>query len=78
MGKVKEAYAELEDLCERLSEISVSLCDTMPLGDVLYGLGFDEARNGIRSDLENAMNRLRYDVIPHKYDNKVVDLSTKG
>ena len=31
MGKVKEAYAEIEALGERLAEISVDLCETLYL-----------------------------------------------
>jgi len=59
MGKVKEAYAEIEALGERLAEISVDLCETLPLGDALIGLGHDDVRKSIRADLDIAMNRIK-------------------
>lgn len=78
MGKVKEAYAEIEALGERLAEISVDLCETLPLGDALIGLGHDDVRKSIRADLDRAMDRLRYDILPHEHDKKDVDLINKG
>ena len=59
MGKVKEACAEIEALSERLAEISVDLCETLPLGDALIGLGHDDVRKSIRADLDIAMNRIK-------------------
>ena len=78
MAKVKDTYAEVLALHDKLRELRDSVCETVELGDALTELGFDYERRQLQRNLEALMDLVSYDILPHKYDKIDVDLSTKG
>lgn len=78
MSKVKDVYAEVLELHNKLTELRDSVCETVELGDALTGLGFEYERASIQRKLEVLMDLVSYDILPHKYDEIDVDLINKG